>query len=142
MAAATLPSTLRNRVPYGRAARVRSCARRSLAAETIFMALVICCVFLTERMRRRMSIKLGMCWYRRLPRWFLRLLRRRLRRCRLPRGLLGYKPGLEFLDDGSHFLAQRVIQNLFGPDLIPNAAMGIVDKSVQFLFELAAPLDR
>ena len=38
----------------------RSCARRSLAAETIFMALVICCMFLTLRMRRRMSIKLGM----------------------------------------------------------------------------------
>ena len=31
----------------------RSCARRSLAAETIFMALVICRVFLTLRMRRR-----------------------------------------------------------------------------------------
>ena len=31
-------------------------ARRSLAAETIFMALVICCVFLTLRIRRRMSI--------------------------------------------------------------------------------------
>src|SRR5450759_2800254 len=41
---------------------VRSCARRSFAAETIFMALVICCVFLTERMRRRISIKLGMCF--------------------------------------------------------------------------------
>ena len=33
----------------------RSCARRSLAAETIFMALVICRVFLTERMRRLRS---------------------------------------------------------------------------------------
>jgi hypothetical protein len=31
-----------------------------LAAETIFMALVICCVFLTLRIRRRMSIVLGM----------------------------------------------------------------------------------
>src|ERR1035438_8959912 len=46
---------------------VRSCARRSLAAETIFMALVICCVFLTERMRRRISIKLGMCLGQPLP---------------------------------------------------------------------------
>ena len=44
---------------YGRAAMVRSWARRSFAAETIFMALVICCMFLTLRMRRRMSIKLG-----------------------------------------------------------------------------------
>ena len=33
----------------------RSCARRSLAAATIFMALVICRVFFTLRMRRRMS---------------------------------------------------------------------------------------
>src|SRR5258706_9997153 len=38
----------------------RSWARRSFAAETIFMALVICCVFLTERIRRRMSTRAGM----------------------------------------------------------------------------------
>ena len=56
---ATLASTLRSIRPYGRAAITRSWARRSLAAETIFMALVICCVFLTERIRRRMSIRLG-----------------------------------------------------------------------------------
>src|SRR5436305_9510601 len=49
-------------VAYGRAASTRSCARRSFAAETIFMALVICCVFLTDRMRRRMSIRLGMAY--------------------------------------------------------------------------------
>src|SRR5438477_7403212 len=40
---------------YGRAANARSCARRSLAAETIFMALVICRVLITLRMRRLMS---------------------------------------------------------------------------------------
>ena len=40
---------------YGRAASARSCARRSFAAETIFMALVICRVFFTLRMRRRRS---------------------------------------------------------------------------------------
>src|SRR5437870_10943937 len=44
---------------YGRAANIASWARRSFAAETIFMALVICCVFLTERIRRRRSIRLG-----------------------------------------------------------------------------------
>src|SRR6185312_86949 len=59
-AAATLASMRSRLVPYGRAAIARSCARRSLAAETIFMALVICCMFLTLRMRRRMSIRLGM----------------------------------------------------------------------------------
>jgi len=36
---------------YGRAASARSWARRSLAAATIFMALVICRVFFTLRMR-------------------------------------------------------------------------------------------
>jgi len=39
---------------------VRSCARRSFAAETTFMALVICRVFTTLRIRRRMSRMLGM----------------------------------------------------------------------------------
>src|SRR5436190_4219711 len=38
----------------------RSCARLNLAADTIFMALVICCVFLTDLMRRRMSKRLAM----------------------------------------------------------------------------------
>ncbi|MFQ5668707.1 MAG: hypothetical protein ACE5I7_20075 [Candidatus Binatia bacterium] len=37
-----------------------SCARRSLAADTIFMALVIFCVFFTEVMRFRMLFKVAM----------------------------------------------------------------------------------
>src|SRR6185369_8270242 len=41
-----------------------SWARRSLAAETIFMALVICCVFLVLRIRRRMSMSAGMAGFR------------------------------------------------------------------------------
>src|SRR6202167_5555109 len=44
---------------YGRAAKAASCARRSLAAETTFIALVICRVFTTLRIRRRMSRMLG-----------------------------------------------------------------------------------
>jgi hypothetical protein len=40
---------------YGRAAMTPSWARRSFAAETIFIALVIWRVFLTERIRFRMS---------------------------------------------------------------------------------------
>ena len=39
----------------GRAPITRSCARRSFDAEIIFIALVICCVDLTARMRRRRS---------------------------------------------------------------------------------------
>ena len=38
----------------------RSCARRSFAAATIFIAFVICCVFFTLRIRRRMSMRLAM----------------------------------------------------------------------------------
>ena len=38
---------------------MRSCARRSRDAATIFIALVICCVDLTARIRRRMSISDG-----------------------------------------------------------------------------------
>ena len=41
---------------YGRAFMMRSCARRSFDAATIFIALVICCVFFTARTRRRRSI--------------------------------------------------------------------------------------
>src|SRR5215212_6716035 len=40
---------------------IRSCARRSFDAATIFIALVICCVFLTARIRRRRSINDGIC---------------------------------------------------------------------------------
>src|SRR5207244_12563559 len=45
---------------YGRAASACSCARRSFAAETVFMALVICRVLTTLRILRRMSRTLGM----------------------------------------------------------------------------------
>src|SRR4051812_23386756 len=38
---------------------IRSCARRSFDAATIFIALVICWVFLTERIRRRRSMRDG-----------------------------------------------------------------------------------
>src|SRR5206468_5081380 len=54
--AVTEARTLPRSLAYGRAPMTRSCARRSFAAATIFMALVICCVLLTERSRRRMSI--------------------------------------------------------------------------------------
>src|SRR5580765_4369779 len=46
---------------YGRALMIRCCARRSLDAATIFIAFVICCVFLTARIRRRRSIREGIC---------------------------------------------------------------------------------
>src|SRR6185436_13808860 len=43
----------------GRALMTRSWARRSFEADTIFIALVICCVFFTDLMRRRMSKRLA-----------------------------------------------------------------------------------
>ena len=51
---------LEHRRAKGRAANIASWARRSFAAETIFMALVICCVLLTDLIRRRMSTRAGM----------------------------------------------------------------------------------
>src|SRR5690348_13564674 len=103
-AAATLPSTCRKSEAYGRAAITRSCARRSLAAETIFMALVICCVFLTERMRRRISIRLGMCRYRRH---------------------LRHEARLELLDQRGHLAAQFVVQRLLLGDPFEHRTMGV-----------------
>ena len=44
---------------YGRDSTAASCARRSLAAATIFIALVICCVLRTEAMRFLMSLREG-----------------------------------------------------------------------------------
>src|SRR3954470_985111 len=58
---ATLPSTRCICTAYGRAFMMRSWARRSFDAATIFIALVICCVFLTARIRRRRSINDGIC---------------------------------------------------------------------------------
>src|SRR5439155_13810764 len=101
-AAATLPRTLRSIPPYGREAMVRSCARRSFAAETIFMALVICCVFLTERMRRRISIKLGIGFCR----WVLR-----------------EEPRLELFDDRLYLGGKISVQSLLGADFVEQRAV-------------------
>src|SRR6478672_5013454 len=57
--ATRLRSTRAIWLAYGRACEMRSCARRSLEAATIFIALVICCVDLTARIRRRMSRREG-----------------------------------------------------------------------------------
>jgi hypothetical protein len=53
-------NTRSNSLAYGRAASAASCARRNRAAETNFMARVICWVFFTERMRRRKSRSVAM----------------------------------------------------------------------------------
>ena len=53
-------ATLMNEVLGEVTASAACWARRILAAATICMALVICAVFFTDRMRRRMSRVLGM----------------------------------------------------------------------------------
>src|SRR5262249_23280292 len=115
-AAATFDNTLRSNAPYGREAITRSCARRSFAAETIFMALVICWVFFTDRMRRRISIRLGMGGGRQLR----------------------YEPGLELLDGRSQLGAQRVVQRLLGPDIFEDRTMRVVHQAVKLLLKLPA----
>src|SRR5271166_2548878 len=82
------------------------------------MALVICWVLRTERMRRRMSIRLGI----------------------EGRGLLllGSKSRLELLDGALQLAAQRVIERLLFADLRPNGRMGVIDERVKILFKSAA----
>src|SRR5262249_2468588 len=63
-------------VVYGRAATTRSWARRNRAAATIFIALVICRMFLTARTRRLRSCKLGI--------FELRIFQLRIADCGLP----------------------------------------------------------
>src|ERR1035437_4210572 len=120
-AAATLPSTLRRSEPYGRAAMQRSWARRSFAAETIFMALVICCVFLTERMRRRISIKLGI--------WFCRRV-------------LRHEARLELFDNGLDLGSEIRVEDFLGADFVQHGALRVIQKAVQLRFEPAAHLHR
>src|SRR5262245_34770272 len=83
------------------------------------MALVICCVFLTERIRRRMSIRLGMCGYG----WLFRR-----------------EPALELLEDGGQLVSQFVVKRFLFANLGQRGAMRIVHEPVQFLLEFAAPL--
>src|ERR1035437_1637535 len=130
---------------------VRSCARRSFAAETIFMALVICCVFLTERMRRRISIKLGMS----LCRWVLRhyssltpqseprasasgpsglavvpnLAVIVLGIC-LCRWVLRHEARLELFDNGLDLGGELLIQDFLGTDFVEHAAVRVVHEAV------------
>src|SRR3954463_16803805 len=57
-----LPSPRSMRSANGRAASAAACARRSLEAATICIALVIFCVALVEAMRTRMSLRLAIAW--------------------------------------------------------------------------------
>src|SRR5882724_780603 len=108
---------------YGRAAKARSCARRNFAAETIFMALVICRVLVTLRIRRRMSRMLGM----NQSSVFSRTSPLQLLCSRLPVRHEGF---LTLLDYFAHFRFQSVIQNFLFHDGAQKAGIGGVHKSV------------
>src|SRR5580658_9022144 len=101
----------------------RSCARRSFAAETIFMALVICSVFLTERMRRRRSMRLGI------------LLGLCSRQCRLS-GLL--HPAFDFVDGSGQIRLQCVVNGFLFADVVKNSRTGIFEKPVELGFKRTA----
>src|SRR5579864_4509835 len=117
---------------YGRAARARSCARRSLAAETIFMALVICRVLITLRIRRRMSRMLGMMLV--ASNDYSVLLRYRFPlRCELLFCFLNQVLQLRF---------QLIVENLLFHDRPQNSGIGRIDVLVQLFFELTHLVDR
>src|SRR6516164_1337982 len=80
----------------GRACKARSWARRSFAAETIFMALVICRVFFTLRIRRRRSSTFAIA----------------LSACLCHCLAFGDELFLVLLDDARHPVAQLVIEDL------------------------------
>src|SRR5206468_429718 len=102
------------------ALRTRSCARRSFAAETIFMAFVSCWVFFTDRMRRRISKRLGML--RGLP-------------------LAGLELLLRFLDHGDQLCLDVVVDRLLVLKFLQKSRVAGVDKAVERRLERAALID-
>src|SRR5258706_5804617 len=115
--AATLPSTRCIWTAYGRAAVMRSCARRNFDAATIFIAFVICCVFLTARTRRRKSISDGIV----------------SGRGRLPGGELGYK----CLHRGVQRALRLVIKSLLGDDVLEDLRLACLDELVELSLKRA-----
>src|SRR5262245_33239679 len=99
---------------------MRSCARRSFDAATIFIALVICCVFLTARIRRRRSIRDGMMG--------LALRRRRLARGEVLR---------ELRDRGVQRRLEVVVELLLLLDVLEDARMARFDVAVELGLERA-----
>src|SRR5581483_7603071 len=85
------------------------------------MARVICCMFRTDRMRRRISIRLGMRAYR---------------------GLFRNKAFLELFQNGVQLIAERVVEHLFFANLRPEPAMRVIDEPVKLFLEPAALLYR
>src|SRR6516162_2674663 len=116
-------STRASSFAYGRAASAASCALRSRAADTNFIACVICCVFFTERMRRRKSSKVGIFFRYRMISFSVR---RRYRR---------HKAVLECVDRGLDVGFNGVIQHLLRRNLLQHGGVVGLDKLQEFALE-------
>src|SRR5688572_8162137 len=115
----------------GRADTTRSCARLRREAAIIFIALVICCVDLTARIRRRRSMSEGIgCWPRR-P------------------GSLGHgggAAGQELLAELGQRALERpldvVVEDLLLGDAGQHAGVARFEKAIEILLVAAQVLDR
>src|SRR3982750_15967 len=79
------------------------------------MALVICCVLLTDRIRRRMSIRLGI-------ELFLQF---------------GRKPVLELSQGLFQIIPERVVKNLLFANGRQRWRVGVIHETIQLFFEAA-----
>src|SRR5215472_18420589 len=109
---------------YGRAASAASCARRSRAAATNFIARVICCVFFTERMRRRKSRSVGIVV--RQPESLA---------CRSSRG--HGEALLERLDGGLDFRLDAIVECLLRRDVLQYRRIICLRELQELAFEAA-----
>src|SRR5713101_3385487 len=119
-------------VANGRACWMRSCARSSLDAATIFIAFVICCVDFTARMRRRISNSDGI--YRCLLLManvecrHLALGIQHLRHGHLLRGREGFP---ELLERGVQLRLDRVVDRLRRRERLQQLGAARVEELVQ-----------
>src|SRR5438445_4964503 len=107
----------------------RSCARRSMATETNFIARVICWVFFTERMRRRKSRSVGIV----------------LRRAALLIPCRGYgsrKALLERIQSSLDFGFNAVVQGFLRGDVLQHGRIIRFDELQKLAFKPAYLRDR
>src|SRR5438270_6635753 len=112
----------------------RSWARRSLAAETIFMALVICRVFLTLRMRRRRSSTFAILFFQ------LRLSRSRLFLLLVLLRAVGEEVRLVILDGIGQAFPDVVIERFLGGDVAQDGCMARLEVGIEAVLEGAEVL--
>src|ERR1043166_2116732 len=102
---------------------IRSCARRSFDAATIFIAFVICCVFFTARTRRRRSISDGI---------ESTTQPRRARRKRGPNSLIRTRRPLSILS----FIRGKELGGLPRREILREFGHGRLERALQIVVEL------